>query len=392
MTDIKTIIAVSKSIDVLEASKEIQQQLNHPDINFVLFYCSSAYQLDELAAAMTQGLDNIDIVGCTTAGEISPNGYGKKSIVAIGFSSKYFSISAKIIESMDKFSIIDAQTTINKLTEQCSLKGLSSIKENSFLLTLLDGLSTKEELFLQTLNYATGGIPHFGGSAGDDFNLAITHIFYKNKFYQQAAIVMLFNTTCSFEVFNCDHIKRPAEKLVITKADINSRIAYEFNAMPAASEYAKLLNIKISDLTPEVFSLNPLAVKVGGQYFIRSIQKVNIDDLSLTFYCAIDVGVVLTAVEMDDILPPLKNKLDHITQRLGKPELVLTCECFFRRIEIEQKSLQGEAKKLYTKYNVAGFNGYAEHINGIHLNQTLAGVFIAKNKTNNDVKKDKLNE
>nr|MBL0711491.1 FIST C-terminal domain-containing protein [Colwellia sp.] len=263
-----------------------------------------------------------------------------------------------------------------------------SIKDNSFLLTLLDGLSTKEDQFLQTLNYATYGIPHFGGSVGDDFNLTITHIFYQNKFYQQAAIVILFNTKCSFEVFNCNHIKRPIEKLVITEADIESRTAYEFNAKPAAVEYAKLLNIDVSDLTPEVFSLHPLAVKVNEQYFIRAIQKLNIDDLSLIFYCAIDVEVLVTVVEMDDIFPSLNNKLESITQRLGKPELVLTCECFFRRIEIKQKNLQDQAMKLYAKYNVVGFNGYAEHINGIHLNQTFAGVFIA----NNDINEDKLND
>ena len=45
MTNIKTIVAVSKSIDALKASKELQQQLNHPDIDFVLFYCSAVYQL-----------------------------------------------------------------------------------------------------------------------------------------------------------------------------------------------------------------------------------------------------------------------------------------------------------------------------------------------------------
>jgi hypothetical protein len=53
MTNIKTIVAVSKSINALKASEELYQQLNHPDIDFVLFYCSSVYQLDELASALT---------------------------------------------------------------------------------------------------------------------------------------------------------------------------------------------------------------------------------------------------------------------------------------------------------------------------------------------------
>ncbi|MBL4899468.1 MAG: FIST C-terminal domain-containing protein, partial [Colwellia sp.] len=250
-----------------------------------------------------------------------------------------------------------------------------------FLLTLLDGLSTKQEQFLQTLNSATFGIPHFGGSAGDDVNLNNTHVFYQNKFHQQAAIVILVNTKCKFEVFNCNHIKCPTEKLVVTEADVDNRTVYELNAMPAALEYAKLLNININDLTSEIFSLHPLAVKVGGKYYIRSIQKVNVDDLSLTFYCAIDVGIVLTAVNMGDILNSLNNKLENITHRLGKPELVLSCDCFLRRIEIEQKELGEQARILYEKYNIAGFNSYGEHINGIHSNQTFAGVFIAESET-----------
>ena len=384
MTNIKTIVAVSKSIDALEASKELHQQLNHPDIHFVLFYCSAVYPLDELAVSMTQCFKNVELVGCTTAGEFTRDGCGQNSIIAIGFSGKYFTISAKAVESIGDFDIVDAQTTMNELTEQCCLKEFTPIKDNSFLLTLLDGLSTKEEQFLQTLNSATYGIPHFGGSAGDDVNLAHTHVFYQNKFHQQAAIVILVNTKCAFEVFNCNHIKRPTEKLVVTEANVEKRTVYELNAMPAAIEYAKLLNIDINDLTPEIFSLHPLAVKVGGQYYIRSIQKVNMEDLSLTFYCAIDVGIVLTAVEMDDIFNSLNNKLEDITQRFGKSNLVLGCCCFLRRIEIEQKQLGDNAKALYAKYNIAGFNSYGEHINGIHLNQTFAGVFIAENETKED--------
>jgi len=383
MTNIKTIVAVSKSVDALEASKELQQQLDHPDIDFILFYCSAVYLLDELATAMTECFKDIDIVGCTTAGEFTRYGCERNSIIAIGFSNKFFSISAKPVNSMGEFNIVDAQNTINELTEQCRSRALAPIQGNSFLLTLLDGLSTKEEQFLQTLNSATRGIPHFGGSAGDDVNLANTHVFYQNKFHQQAAIVILINTPCAFEVFNCNHIKRPIEKLVVTEADVENRTVYELNAMPAAIEYAQLLNIDISDLTPEVFSLHPLAVKVGGQYYIRSIQKVNMEDLSLTFYCAVDVGIVLTAVEMDDIFNSLNNKLEEVTQRFGQSNLVLGCCCFLRRIEIEQKQLGEQAKALYNKYNMAGFNSYGEHINGIHLNQTFAGVFIAENMSNN---------
>ena len=159
--------------------------------------------------------------------------------------------------------------------------------------------------------------------------------------------------------------------------DAASRTVFELNAEPAALEYARLLNIEVKDLCPTVFALNPLAVKVGGQYYIRAIQKVNEADMSLTFYCAVDVGIVLTAVEMHNILAPITEKLDELSTRLGKAELVIACDCVLRRLEIKHKYLNNKVQKLNSEHNVAGFNSYGEHINGVHLNQTFTGVYIA---------------
>ncbi|WP_019614844.1 nitric oxide-sensing protein NosP [Psychromonas ossibalaenae] len=377
MTNIKTITALSSLSETQQASEEIYQQLNHDDIGFILFYCSSTYSLPALASAMQVLFSGIKVVGCTTAGEVSSAGNQEHSIVAVGFSSNYFSISAELIKSMAGFDLLDAQKTINRLSEQCASKELTTIKDNTFLLTLLDGLSFEEEHFLAALNSAAAGIPHFGGSAGADDNLSKTHVYYNGQFLQQAAVVIMVNSTCPFEVFNCHHIKQPAEKLVVTAVDAQSRTVYELNAEPAAAEYARLLNLEVKDLCPKVFSLNPLAVKVGGQYYVRSIQKVNEADLSLTFYCAVDLGIVLTAVEMDDILHSLSAKLVDISQRYGNPELVLACDCVLRRLEIEHKNLNNKVQVLNSEYKIAGFNTYGEHINGIHLNQTFTGVYIA---------------
>ena len=377
MNELKTITAATRAIDPFIASQELYQQLNHDDIDFVLFYCSSTYALPSLAPAMEASFKGITLVGCTTAGEVNHNGYEQHSIVAIGFSFHYFTISATLIESMEKFDTISAQSTINELVEQCQTPISTQAKSQSFLLTLLDGLSSNEEQFLVTLNSAARGIPHFGGSAGDDIHSTKTHVYYQGRFYQNAAIVIMVNTSLPFEVFNCNHIKLPTEKLVVTAAKADTRTVYELNAEPAALEYAKLLNMDIKDLSPEVFSLHPLAVKVGGHYYIRSIRKVNESDLSLTFYCAVDVGIVLTAVEMGDIFEPVTDKLNDISQRYGKPEFVLACDCFLRRLEIEQKGIEQQAQSLSQKYKIAGFNTYGEHINGIHLNQTFTGVYIA---------------
>ncbi|WP_413701116.1 nitric oxide-sensing protein NosP [Psychromonas sp. KJ10-10] len=384
MTDIKTISAHSCLTDARQASEQIQQEFIcaetkqlHTEIDFILFYCSATYPLDTLALSMQDLFKGIKVVGCTTAGEITEAGNSEHSLLAIGFSSRYFAISAEMVISMKGFDLLDAQKTINRLSEECASKKLTSVKNNTFLLTLLDGLSFEEEHFLASLNLCHAGIPHFGGSAGSEDNINNTHVYYDGQFLQQATIVIMINTPCHFEVFNCHHIKQPTEKLVVTAVDAHSRTVYELNAEPAAMEYARLLNLDIKDLCPTVFALHPLAVKVGGQYYIRSIQKVNEADLSLTFYCAVDLGIVLTAVTTDNILQSLSDKLLDISQRYGKPELVLACDCVLRRLEIEHKALHSEVKSLNSQYKITGFNTYGEHLNGVHLNQTFTGVYIA---------------
>lgn len=367
--------AVSRTGCANQASKELHQELMAPNISGVVFFCSAQYNLEQLGVALERDFGDIPVYGCTSAGEITPNGYERKSIIAIAFFDSHFSIKAELITSLDKFDLLEAQATVRSLTEntQCAKK-----RDNSrFILTLLDGLSVSEERFLNTLHLAAGGIKIFGGSAGDDVNLAKTHVYYEGKFHQNSAIVLMFNTCCHFEVFSTNHIHKPQEKLVVTAADSNARTIFELNAEPAALAYARLLNLSVSELTPEIFSLNPLAVKVGGEYYFRSIQKVNEEDNSLTFYCAVDTGIVLTAVDLGNVFANLSSTLQTLEQQYGQANLILACDCFLRRLEIEQKGLEKDANDLFKRHNIIGFNTYGEQINGVHLNQTFTGVYLA---------------
>ena len=49
-----------------------------------------------------------------------------------------------------------------------------------------------------------------------------------------------------------------------------------------------------------VFATHPLLVRLGGAEHVRSIQKANPDG-SLTFYSAIDEGLVLTLARSLDL-------------------------------------------------------------------------------------------
>ena len=51
-------------------------------------------------------------MGCTSAGEITPQGYGRNCVTAVGFDHRYFSIALELIDEMEHFSLIDAEAAV----------------------------------------------------------------------------------------------------------------------------------------------------------------------------------------------------------------------------------------------------------------------------------------
>lgn len=371
------VTATSNAKDVELVAQELARQLIHPHLGFVLFFCSAEYDLQGLGEALEQYFGGISLIGCTTAGEITPLGYGRGCISAVGFDHRSFSIASGLIDEMDRFNLIDAQQLVERLIKDCRTNELASIKGHSFALTLLDGLSSREEVVLGALSAAFGSIPHFGGSAGDDNHLTHTHVYYGGQFHTGAAVVVLFNTWLDFEVFSTHHIQPCADKLVVTRADSPSRRVYELNAAPAAQEYAELIGVPLAALDHHVFAAHPLAVRISEQYYVRSIQRVN-DDLSLTFYCAVENGIVLTAMQPGPLLPNLENLFDGLRERLGPLLLTIGCDCFLRRLEIEDHDGVDAVSEFLRRQPVLGFNTYGEQFNGMHINQSFTGVAIGR--------------
>lgn len=371
--------AMSQATDARLAAQDLARQLLHPHLGLVLFFCSAEYNLQELAQALEQGFGGIRLVGCTSAGEVTPQGYGRNCVTALGFDHRHFSIATGLIDEMEHFSLIDAQQMVERLVGTCRSNSLAPIKGHSFALTLLDGLSSREEMVLAALSAALGDIPHFGGSAGDDNYLNRTHVYHGGAFHSGAAVVVLVNTWLDFEVFTTHHIQPRQEKLVVTGADSGQRRVFELNAEPAAEEYARLIGVPVAALDYRVFAAHPLAVRIHDQYYMRAVQRVH-DDLSLSFYCAVENGIVLTAMTPGPLLPNLHELFDGLHQRLGPLLMTIGCDCFLRRLELEGQHSLELVGAFLREQRVIGFNTYGEQFNGMHINQTFTGVAIARNR------------
>ena len=373
------ITAVSFAQQAEDVAQDLARQLINPHLGFVLFFCSAKYDLAALSQALEATFGGVSLVGCTTAGEICQEGFGRVCSSGIGFDNRYFSIASVLVDEMERFTLYAAQKLVEKLVNECRSNAVAPIKDHSFALTLLDGLSSREEVVLGALSAALGSIPHFGGSAGDDNHLTRTHVYYCGQFYNGAAVVVLINTLLDFEVFTTHHLQPSTEKLVITKVDSDSRRVLEFNAEPAALEYARLIRRPVETLDMHTFACYPLAVKISENYYPRSIQQTH-EDHSLTFYCAVENGIVLTAMHTTSLLDNVNHIFAGLNQRLGEPLITIGCDCFLRRLEIDIKGGQTDIEQALQAQNVIGFNTYGEQFNGMHINQTFTGVAIGRAK------------
>ena len=360
-----------------DVANEILANVKCDEIELLLFHTSTLFDLDTVAKEISARFPHVNIVGCTSAGEFNKNGYGTEKLLAVAFLKNEFSIATALVPNLGEVNFDEAHDIASGLRRALQGRERRYDTEQHFVISVLDGLTRHEEHFLETFATAFGNIPHLGGSAGDDLKLEATYVFYNGEFHRDAAVLLLVGTGKPFTVFSIDHINSPVSKLVVTHADPESRTVYEINGEPAAQYYASLLGMKAEDLTPDVFSMFPLAVMVGGKYFIRSIQKVDLASNAITFYCAVDIGIILTFVQLGDCIEALESKLDKLRAQLGEPEFVYACDCFLRRLEIQQGKNDHEIRRLQQMYNVAGFNAYGEHIHSVHLNQTFTGVYFA---------------
>lgn len=371
-TDIGIRKGVSQARDPATAVRELHEAIHQPNCSFAVFYCSPEYDLDALAKALRARFGDIPLIGCTTAGEITPAGYLRGALTGVSIASPHFRVVTHRIDKLRDFALEDGATVAKSLLER--LGGKPSAR-NTFGFLLVDGLSCREEIVVSAIARAVGDISIFGGSAGDGVRFQATHLYHEGRFHRDCALFSLVQTEHPFTVFKTQHFTPSDKKMVVTEADPERRVVTEINGAPAGQEYARMVGLDVDKLTPLIFSAYPVVVKVGNEHYVRSIQKVN-EDESLTFFCAIDEGIVLTVAQGVDMLDNLRALFADVRAKVGPPQLVLGCDCILRHLEMDQKQLKDRIAPILVENNVIGFSTYGEQFNAMHVNQTFTGVAI----------------
>ena len=371
-------VAHSVADDPELAVREVMRSLDLPELSGVILFCSSRYPVEALGAALARRADGHVIIGCTSSGEITPLGLADGSLTAVGFPATDFRLEALCLDGLVGINVGDVHGEVRQLVAaaEASAQAQWGMGHHAGIF-LIDGLSAQEELLTLAIQNALGAVPLVGGSSGDDLDFRETFVFHQSHFRRNAAVVGLLSSRRPLHVFRAQHFQPGPARMVITRADPASRCVHEINAEPAAQEYARLIGARVGDLTPALFASHPPTVKIGGDHYARSIRTANADG-SLSFYGAIDEGVVMTLGETGDIMASLETLFADLEREVGGIDRVLAFDCVLNGLEIRQRQLAEPVSRLYARRRVVGFNTYGEQVRALHMNQTISGLAIGR--------------
>lgn len=350
----------------------LQQSLGFEPLALLLLFVSPDADFTAITQRAEVLYPNTDVLACTTAGEIGTNGYEEGMIIAIGFPRDHYLASCLMVQPL---SDIDPQTVIDKVVQAgVALRHAREDFENGFAFLMVDGLSLREDMLASSIAAALGGMPFFGGSAGDGERFSETFVALNGEIRQDAGVVAMVRSHHDIRVFSLDHLEPQDRQMVVTEADPDQRIVKEINAEPAAREYARVVGKDPEQLDPFIFASHPVAVRIGDSHHVRAIQRVN-DAGELVFFSAIDEGMVLNVAEPANLVTHLDEELTKLSAERN-PGAILACDCLLRRIEAGQKQMARDVSGVLNRHGVRGFSTYGEQIGPLHVNHTMTGVAI----------------
>lgn len=368
---------VASTLSAVEAVSAARAELADGLFQHIIVFFSNTHDPDALIGALKDSFPDVTVSGCSTAGEVGPLGMTQGGIVFIAFPEKGFRVMSEVIPDIAKGGVERASEIARRLRVQMITGVSRAAKENIFALVLVDGLSDREEPLTAALHWSLDDMELVGGSAGDGLAFHKTALIHRGELIRGGAILFVIETSSPFRVFKTQNFEATPIKLVVTAANSENRIVYDLNAEPAAREYASAIGVPVEDLGPRTFAAYPLVVKVGGDYYGRSIRNMNPDG-SLSFFCAIDEGLVFTVGRPRDTVQSTLETLKQIDAELGGVDFVLGFDCILRRLDAETGQLRRKVEEIYDRFGLAGFHTYGEQFNAMHLNQTLTGVAFSK--------------
>lgn len=305
----------------------------------VIVLASVAFDQERMLAGIREELpDETPLIGCTTAGEITPAGPQERSVAVLAMRGEGVSFYPVKAENISDDMRGSGEALGSGLTDAAE-----SDLSGAFVFS--DGLSGNgTEVVRGVLSVLGVQFPFIGGAAGDDGAMKQTHQYYQGEVLTNAAVALGISGDIGFVAGARSGWKPVGAAHTITKAE--GQLIQEIDGKPAFSIYEEAFGKEKAQeyRTPlsEECITHPLGMKVEGEeeIMIRSPLKFG-DDGSIVLGAEAIEGaeVYLMVGTVKDAHSAAELNLKELKGNFGSdfPRLMFISECVTRKIFFGEK-------------------------------------------------------
>jgi len=252
--------------------------------------------------------------------------------------------------------------------------------DDTFAFVYVDGVSACESFVLRALYEAESlPCPYVGGSAGGTLDFSHTYIYNGKETLENHAVVLVVKLAADYRysVFKTQAAEETGEKWTVIGSDATFRTVdtvanAEGRPVLFADVLMEYLHVSDADALSHALAGYTFATRVGNQFYIRSLQKIDPTTKRMHFFCDIAAGEELYLLRRAKFLETLKS--DYAGFSKGKPEPIgaVMNDCILRRLTFAGELAGAD---LFDGISVAGYSALGE-IAGMHINETLTAVFF----------------
>lgn len=380
-------VGTSNATDATEAGREAARAaIRGPDPKLVVVFCSDAYDLPALLAAINAETGDAPLVGCSTAGEIATNGPAETSVVVSAMGGSGFTISTKVATGVSS-RLREAGAEVAGCLADVS------DRPNKVLMLLTDGLAGDQQEIVRGAYAVVGAaVPLVGGCAGDDLKMVSTRQLYDDQVLEDAIVGAAIGSDAPLGIGVRHGWQTVGEAMLVTKS-ANNRV-YTLDDRPALDVYLERLDAPAEARTdPAAFTRFALTHPFGlqgrsGEPHVRFIGEANFEDRSIGCIAEVPQSAPVWLMEGDEesVLQATDAACAEAMGSLDghQPIGMIAFDCIARRGVLGEPGIKTEIERVAHHAGgapVAGFYTYGEiartrGISGFH-NQTLVVLAVS---------------
>jgi hypothetical protein len=363
------------------------QAIGDDEPALLIVFASEALDLPSLLKGITERSGGRPLIGCSTAGEIAPDGPDDASVVVTALGGPGFEVVATVARGASQ-NLREAGADVAG-----SLRRLEGNHEHRVLILLTDGLAgDQQEIVRGAYGVAGAAVPLVGGCAGDDLRMRSTHQFFGTEVLQDAVVGAALASQAPIGIGVRHGWRRMGDAMLITDAEDNRVLTID--DQPALDLYLRRLDAP-ADVheDPEAFvrfaATHPLGLaRRRGEEHVRFVAGADFKQRTLSCIAEVPRGALAWFMEGDDesVLAATDAACEDALAPLAgrRPLGLVAFDCIARRSVLGDAGIKREIDRVALHSSgapIAGFYTYGEiartqGISGFH-NQTLVVMAVS---------------